>query len=47
MYAFDALSRATHEGSLTGWFAIDLAVVVAGTLIALALAALTLRRRTA
>jgi ABC-2 type transport system permease protein len=46
-YAFDALSRATHDGPLGGLFVVDVAVVVGATLLALALAALTLRRRTA
>jgi ABC-2 type transport system permease protein len=46
-YAFDALSRATHSGTLGGAFVIDLSVVAGGTLVALALGALTLRRRTA
>jgi ABC-2 type transport system permease protein len=46
-YAFDALSRATHAGALGGWFVVDVAVVAGGTLVALALGAVTLRRRTA
>jgi len=46
-YAFDALSRATHAGTLGGWFVVDVAVVAGGTLVALALGAVTLRRRTA
>jgi ABC-2 type transport system permease protein len=45
-YAFDALDRAAHASSL-GWrFALDLAVTVGATLLALALGAATLRRRT-
>lgn len=45
-YAFEALQRVTIEGSLgtTGW--IDVAVTVGVTLLALALGAATLRRRT-
>lgn len=46
-YAYDALARATHPGPLGGRVALDIAVIVAATLIALALGALTLRRRTA
>jgi ABC-2 type transport system permease protein len=46
-YAYDALARATHPGSLGGRIALDIAVIVGATLIALALGALTLRRRTA
>ena len=45
-YAFDALQRVTVEGSLgtAGW--IDVAVTAGATLLALALGAATLRRRT-
>ncbi len=45
-YAFDALQRVTIEGSLgtAGW--VDVAVTVGATLLALALGAATLRRRT-
>ena len=45
-YAFDALQRVTIEGSLgtRGW--VDVAVTVGATLLALALGAATLRRRT-
>ncbi len=46
-YAYDALARATHPGPLGGRIALDIAVIVGATLIALALGALTLRRRTA
>jgi ABC-2 type transport system permease protein len=45
-YAFDALSRATHPSPLGRSFAIDVAVVIAATALALALGAATLRRRT-
>ncbi len=45
-YAYDALSRSTHPGDLGGAFALDVIVVVGSTAIALALGALTLRRRT-
>jgi ABC-2 type transport system permease protein len=45
-YAYDALERVTVDGSLGSDGAIDVLVVVAATLGALALAALTLRRRT-
>ena len=46
-YAYDALSRVTQGRGLGGWFAADLCVVVGATLLALALGAATLRRRTA
>jgi ABC-2 type transport system permease protein len=45
-YAFDALDRVSRQGSLGGRGAVDLAVVVVITLLALALGATTLRRRT-
>ena len=45
-YAFDALDRVTSEGSLGARGALDVAVIVAATLLALALGAATLRRRT-
>jgi ABC-2 type transport system permease protein len=45
-YAYDALSRATHPGPLGGGMARDVAVILAAALVALALGALTLRRRT-
>ncbi len=45
-YAYDALSKSTHPGDLGGIFALDVAVVVGSTAIALGLGALTLRRRT-
>jgi ABC-2 type transport system permease protein len=45
-YAFDALSRATHLLPLGRSFSIDIAVVVGATVLALALGAATLRRRT-
>jgi ABC transporter DrrB family efflux protein len=46
-YAFDALQRVTVEGALGGDGAIDVVVTLAVTLLALVLAATTLRRRTA
>jgi ABC-2 type transport system permease protein len=46
-YAYDALSAATSPDALGGEFALDVIVVAACTLGALALGALTLRRRTA
>jgi ABC-2 type transport system permease protein len=46
-YAFDALARATSPRSLGGGMALDVCVIIGSTLIALALGALTLRRRTA
>ena len=45
-YAYDALARATRPAALGAALAGDVAVVVATTLAALALGALTLRRRT-
>jgi ABC-2 type transport system permease protein len=46
-YAYDALDRVTQGRGLGAWFAFDLVVTVGATLLALALGALTLRRRTA
>jgi ABC-2 type transport system permease protein len=46
-YAYDALARVTHDGSLGGRFWLDVAVTVGATILALALGAATLRRRTA
>ncbi len=46
-YAYDALARATHPRPLSGRAALDIAVILGATLVALALGALTLRRRTA
>jgi ABC-2 type transport system permease protein len=46
-YAYDALARVTKPGSLGAGLAVDVAVVFGTTLAALALGALTLRRRTA
>jgi len=46
-YAFDALARATSPRSLGRGMAVDVCVIIGSTLIALALGALTLRRRTA
>jgi ABC-2 type transport system permease protein len=45
-YAYDALARATEPGPLGGGLAVDLGAVLAATVLALALGALTLRRRT-
>jgi ABC-2 type transport system permease protein len=45
-YAYDALSRATRLGLFDGRFALDLAVTLGVTVLALALGASTLRRRT-
>jgi ABC-2 type transport system permease protein len=45
-YAYDALSRVTQGRGLGGWFAFDLVVTIGSTMLALALAAATLRRRT-
>jgi ABC-2 type transport system permease protein len=46
-YAYDALDRVTRAGSLDARVAADLAVTIGVTLLALALGATTLRRRTA
>ena len=46
-YAYDALARVESEGRFSATVARDLAVTVGVTLLALALGALTLRRRTA
>ncbi len=46
-YAYDALNRVTEHGSLGGDGLADLGVTVGAMLLALALGALTLRRRTA
>ncbi len=46
-YAYDALARVTAPGALGAGLAVDVVVVVGATLAALALGALTLRRRTA
>jgi ABC-2 type transport system permease protein len=45
-YAYDALQRVTTEGSLGGRGWLDVAVTVGATLLALVVAAATLRRRT-
>jgi ABC-2 type transport system permease protein len=45
-YAFDALDRVTTDGELGGRGWLDVGVIVAATMLALALGALTLRRRT-
>lgn len=45
-YAYDALSRAATESSLDARFWLDVAVVLGVTVLALALGAATLRRRT-
>ncbi len=46
-YAVDGLSRLSNAGGLSGRVAVDLAVVLGCTVVALGLAAATLRRRTA
>src|SRR5271166_1393753 len=46
-YAYDALARATSPRPLGGEMAMDVIVILGSTLVALALGALTLRRRTA
>jgi ABC-2 type transport system permease protein len=46
-YAFEALQRVTVDGSLGTTGYVDVAVTVGATLLALALGAMTLRRRTA
>jgi ABC-2 type transport system permease protein len=46
-YAYDALARATRSGSLGDRMVLDMCVIFGTTLVALALGALTLRRRTA
>jgi ABC-2 type transport system permease protein len=45
-YAFDALQRATVRGTLGDRGTLDIAVIAGATLLALALGAVTLRRRT-
>ncbi len=45
-YAYDALARVTIGRGLGRWFVLDLVVTLGTTLLALALGALTLRRRT-
>ena len=45
-YAYDALARVAAGGPYGGRFALDLVVTVGATLLALALGAVTLRRRT-
>lgn len=45
-YAYDALARASGPGALGGRFAVDVTVIVALTLVALAAGAATMRRRT-
>ena len=44
-YAYDAIHRVTTDADLGGRFAVDVAVTLGGTLLALALGAATLRRR--
>jgi len=46
-YAYDALARVAAGGPYGGRFALDVAVTLGGVLVALALAAATLQRRTA
>ena len=45
-YAYDALHRATKLGVFDGRFALDLSITLGVTVLALALGASTLRRRT-
>jgi ABC-2 type transport system permease protein len=45
-YAYDALDRVTHRGTITGFGLVDLGIVLGATIAALALGAATLRRRT-
>jgi ABC-2 type transport system permease protein len=45
-YAYDALARVSRGTALGGGFAVDLAVTLGGIVVALALGAATLRRRT-
>jgi ABC-2 type transport system permease protein len=45
-YAFDALDRVATDGSLGGGGARDVAITIGATLMALALGAMTMRRRT-
>ena len=45
-YSYDALARATKPAALGGWFALDVLVTIATTIAALALGAVTLKRRT-
>ncbi|MBK5116253.1 MAG: ABC transporter permease, partial [Thermoleophilia bacterium] len=45
-YAYDALERVTVNGELGSHGIVDVIVVIAAALLSLALAALTLRRRT-
>jgi ABC-2 type transport system permease protein len=45
-YAYDALARATREGKVDDRLLLDVAVIAGGIVVALALGALTLRRRT-
>ena len=45
-YAYDALARVASNGPYTARFGVDVAVTLGATLVALALAAATLRRRT-
>ena len=45
-YSYDALARVTDGSPLTGRFAVDVGVTAGATLLALALGAATLRRRT-
>ena len=45
-YAYDALARVTEGGALGDRFALDVAVTIGATLVALVLGAATLRRRT-
>jgi ABC-2 type transport system permease protein len=46
-YAFDALQQVATDGAGAGDILLDIAVIAGGTVLALALGAATLRRRTA
>jgi len=46
-YAYDALARVARGGSYSGRFGADVGVTLGAALVALALGAATLRRRTA
>ena len=45
-YAYDALDRVTRRGGLGHFGALDVGVILGATVVALALGAATLRRRT-
>ena len=47
VYAYDAIARVARDGPYDAWFVADVLIVAGSTLLALALGAATLRRRTA